>query len=94
MKLKMLACGVVAAASLAVATVSSPVTTLAADVPVVLADATTTTDVSSLSESVTTITDIAGNLLGLITANPILMVFFAAPLIGIAVGVIRKFKRA
>ena len=55
---------------------------------------TTTTETAvSVSESVSTITDIASDCLGLITENPLLMIFFAAPLIGIAVGVIRKFKK-
>lgn len=60
----------------------------------ILLTGTETADVSSLGESVSAITDIAGDLLGMITENPILMVFFAAPLIGIAVGVIRKFKKS
>ena len=62
--------------------------------PILLTGTETVSDVSSLGESVSTITDIAGDCLSLITENPILMVFFAAPLIGIAVGVIRKFKKA
>ena len=53
-----------------------------------------TTGTEGVTSAVSTITDIAGDCLSLITENPLLMIFFAAPLIGVAVGVIRKFKRA
>lgn len=48
----------------------------------------------AVTTGVTNLIDIVGSTLDALTAEPILMVFFCSGLVGIAVSVIRKFKRA
>lgn len=48
----------------------------------------------TLSNVATEIFSISQSALSIVTGNPILMVFFGAGIIGIAIGAIRKLKKA
>lgn len=53
---------------------------------------TAVTGVEAITTAVTNILNIATTMLDTITGNPILMLFFCVPIIGIAVGVVRKLR--
>lgn len=48
---------------------------------------------TSVSKTVEDVFTIASKGLDMITGNPILLLFFAAPIVGISIGVIRKLKK-
>lgn len=47
---------------------------------------------SSMSEAINTIVGLVPDVLGIISGNPVLMVFFCAGILGIVIGVIKKLK--
>ena len=56
----------------------------------VAADVTQTT--SSVNDAVESIVNLVPTVLNIISSNAVLMVFFCAGLLGVAIGVIRKLK--
>lgn len=53
---------------------------------------TTTTVMEAVTTAITNIVGVATTLLDTITANPILMLFFCVPIVGIGVGVIHRLR--
>lgn len=53
---------------------------------------TVTTGMEAITTAVTNIIGIATTMLDTITGNPILMLFFCVPIVGIGVGVVRKLR--
>lgn len=49
-----------------------------------------TSETSTITSGVTTITDLVSQVWTLMTGNPLVMVFVGASLLGVAIGVIRK----
>ena len=60
--------------------------------PVFVAAASETASNSSLSTVATDVFTIAGQALKMVTENPILLVFFGAGIVGIAIGAIKKLR--
>lgn len=48
---------------------------------------------TSMSDAVSTLAGFVSNVLAIITGNPVLMVMFCAPVLGAAVGVVRRLRR-
>ncbi len=53
-----------------------------------LSETTTTT----MSDAISTLVGLVPNVMSMISANPVLMVFFCAPILGIAIGVLKRLK--
>lgn len=50
-------------------------------------------ETSAITSGVTTITDLVSQVWNIMTANPLVMVFVGASLLGVAIGVIRKLTK-
>lgn len=50
--------------------------------------------IENLTTAFGNLTTLVGDVLGLIGGNPVLMVCFSAGLVGVAIGVVSKLKRA
>lgn len=48
----------------------------------------------SVTDALGTLTEVFSSALGLITSNPIMLIFFASGLLGIGFGLVRRARRA
>lgn len=54
----------------------------------------TTTGMAAVTAAVSTVTTLVGDVFDLITGNPLLVTFVAIGLVGAAIGLFRRLKRA
>lgn len=57
--------------------------------PVVIADTAMT---GTMTTAVSSLMDVVSTVIGTITGNPVLMVFFCAGIVGIAIGIVKRLK--